>query len=64
MNEEKYRHQYVQFKRQSSLENFVVLQIIDMSSNIMYLQAKGDKKLLTLINATVSHEMRNPLNSI
>jgi len=25
---------------------------------------KGDKKLMTLINATVSHEMRNPINSI
>jgi signal transduction histidine kinase len=24
----------------------------------------GEKKLLSLINATVSHEMRNPLNSI
>ena len=24
----------------------------------------GEKKLLALINATVSHEMRNPLNSI
>ena len=26
--------------------------------------ANGEKKLLSLINATVSHEMRNPLNSI
>ena len=42
----------------------MVLQIIDISSNIKYYKAKGDKKLLTLINATVSHEMRNPLNSI
>ena len=25
---------------------------------------KGEKKLLSLINVTVSHEMRNPLNSI
>ena len=24
----------------------------------------GEKKLLALINATVSHEMRNPINSI
>lgn len=26
--------------------------------------AQGEKKLLALINATVSHEMRNPTNSI
>lgn len=30
----------------------------------MYNIANGEKKLLALINATVSHEMRNPLNSI
>ena len=30
----------------------------------MYNIANGEKKLLALINAAVSHEMRNPLNSI
>jgi len=30
----------------------------------LYNKAKGEKELLTLINATVSHEMRNPCNSI
>lgn len=35
-----------------------------MSNHIMYERAKGDQKLLTLINATVSHEMRNPINAI
>ena len=30
----------------------------------MYDAAKGEKRLLALINATVSHEMRNPANSI
>ena len=35
-----------------------------MSKDIMYDIANGEKKLLALINATVSHEMRNPLNSI
>lgn len=30
----------------------------------MYDIAQGEKKLLQLINATVSHEMRNPINSI
>lgn len=41
-----------------------MMQIIDMSKDIMYSVANGEKKLLALINATVSHEMRNPLNSI
>ncbi len=26
--------------------------------------AEGEKKLMSLINATISHEMRNPINSI
>jgi hypothetical protein len=30
----------------------------------MYDKALADKKILALINATVSHEMRNPTNSI
>jgi signal transduction histidine kinase len=41
-----------------------MLQIKDVSGSIMYDIAKGEKKLLTLINATVSHEMRNPINSM
>lgn len=41
-----------------------MIQVIDISSQIMYNVANADKKLLTLINATVSHEMRNPTNSI
>jgi signal transduction histidine kinase len=41
-----------------------MLQLIDISNDIMYNIANGEKKLLALINATVSHEMRNPLNSI
>ena len=32
--------------------------------DILYERTKGEKKLLTIINATVSHEMRNPINSI
>jgi len=41
-----------------------VLQIIDISDQIMCDVATAEKKLLVLINATVSHEMRNPTNSI
>jgi len=41
-----------------------MLQLIDISSNIMYHQQKADTKFLELINACISHELRNPLNSI
>ena len=30
----------------------------------MYNVANGEKKLMALVNATVSHEMRNPINSL
>jgi signal transduction histidine kinase len=30
----------------------------------MFKMAEGEKKLMALINATISHEMRNPINSI
>jgi signal transduction histidine kinase len=41
-----------------------LIQIIDMSSNILYQQEKSQNEFLSLINACVSHELRNPLNSI
>lgn len=41
-----------------------MLQLYDISKDIMINVANGEKKLLATINATVSHEMRNPLNSI
>ena len=36
----------------------------DISQKILYDVEKAEGELLTLINSTVSHEMRNPLNSI
>ena len=41
-----------------------MLKIVDVSMDILYERSLGEKKLLTVINATVSHEMRNPINSI
>ena len=41
-----------------------MIKIIDVSKNVQYERAQSEKKLLTVINATVSHEMRNPINSI
>ena len=58
---------YFQIKKQTvtlGLEDHCILQIIDISDHIMYNITNAEKKLLSTINATVSHEMRNPLNSI
>lgn len=41
-----------------------MLMINEVSTFIWYQRAIGEKKLLEQINAIVSHEMRNPLNSI
>jgi len=42
----------------------IMVQIIDISSNILYDRQRADNKFLALINACISHELRNPLNSI
>mmetsp|Transcript_375 Transcript_375/g.324 ORF Transcript_375/g.324 Transcript_375/m.324 type:complete len:124 (-) Transcript_375:2079-2450(-) len=60
---------YVQIKKQSfegtnGVAMHDVLQIVDISDQILCDKATAEKKLLVLINATVSHEMRNPTNSI
>ena len=41
-----------------------LLQIIDMSDKILYNKVKAEKSFLALINAAVSHELRNPLSSL
>jgi len=41
-----------------------MIQIIDISSKFLYSQVKAKNDLLSIINASVSHELRNPLNSI
>ena len=41
-----------------------MLQFIDISSSILYEQQKDHSEFLGLVNACVSHELRNPLNSI
>ena len=37
---------------------------MDISQKILYDTTKAESELLSLINSTISHEMRNPLNSI
>ena len=41
-----------------------MLSFIDISQNLLYDTSKAEGELLSLINSTISHEMRNPLNSI
>ena len=41
-----------------------VLQIIDMSDKMLYNELKARQQFVTLIKAAVSHELRNPLNSL
>ena len=58
---------FVQINRElvkTEFSSHEVLQIIDISQKILYEMAVGEKRLFSLINATVSHEMRNPTNSI
>ena len=40
------------------------LQFIDISKQIFYSDIKAQEEYASLMNSTVSHEMRNPLNSI
>jgi signal transduction histidine kinase len=41
-----------------------LIQIIDMSDKMLFNAVKAEHSFLTLINATVSHELRNPLASL
>ena len=61
------KYKYVQIKVQDYLgqtSRQKIVQINDMTASVMFNIAQGEKQLLSLINATVSHEMRNPINSI
>jgi len=58
---------YVQLKLtpyEQNGEQASMVQIIDVSTRILYDQTRADNKFLSLMNACVSHELRNPLNSI
>ena len=41
-----------------------MLSLIDISKSIMYEDVTAQNEFLAITNATVSHELRNPLNSI
>ena len=38
--------------------------MIDVSDKMLYNEMKAEQSFLALINATVSHELRNPLTSL
>jgi len=38
--------------------------MIDVSHKMLYNEVKVEKSVYTIINATVSHELRNPLYSL
>jgi len=48
----------------SDTKQCCVLQISDISTTVRFQKLVGEKNTLEQVNATVSHEMRNPLNSI
>jgi signal transduction histidine kinase len=41
-----------------------IMQIIDVTKHVLYYEYKAKNQLTSMINACVSHELRNPLNSI
>ena len=41
-----------------------MMQFIDISKSILYDMERAHNSVLSMINACVSHEMRNPLNSV
>ena len=38
--------------------------MIDTSEKVLCQQEKTEKMIMSMVNATVSHELRNPINSI
>ena len=41
-----------------------MIQIVDVTHHILYTEFKAKAEFTSLISACVSHELRNPLNSI
>ena len=54
---------YMQFKL-NTFQKKVIVQIININDSIIVNQMKIQNEQLAMINACVSHEMRNPLNSV
>jgi len=50
------------YKQNGKIRNKIKL--FDISASVLYDQQIAHNKLLQMINACISHELRNPLNSI
>jgi len=57
-----YKIKFTEF--QNNMQTLKILQIINVSSQVLYDTKSAETQLLQLINACVSHEMRNPINAI
>ena len=58
---------FVQIKKKEYIkqgQTRIMLQFINVSKDIMYEQVHAENEFLAITNATVSHELRNPLQSI
>jgi len=67
VNDEGERKTYIQVKIQTYKKDGndkTILQFIDVTKNVLQEQFKVQNELLEMINACISHELRNPLNSI
>lgn len=53
-----------EIKTAQSEDRKLMICFIDISQKILYDSSRAEGELLALINSTISHEMRNPLNSI
>jgi len=70
---EENRFKYIQLKIKSIItgndgqgndEISKLIQVVDISDKILYGEVKAEHSFLEMINAAVSHELRNPLNSL
>jgi signal transduction histidine kinase len=74
---QKFRYVHLKVKKIKEWNNFTnnplsrrnqgsktLVQILDMSDKMLYNEVKAEQAFLTLINAAVSHELRNPLSSL
>ena len=55
---------YVHLKIKNIKNERKLIQIIDMSDKMLYNEVKAEQKFQTLMNAAVSHELRNPLSAL
>lgn len=50
--------------REVNAQKEYLIQIIDISDKMLYNDAMAEQQFLEMINGAVSHELRNPLNSM